>query len=839
MSGNTYLSILGNDYVSQPANQISVGVADAGKIVALNAFGVIDPSMIGSVPLLTSVQLITGGDASGSPTLIGQYTTIQSALNAIPPGTNSTNVRRDYVVLIPPGTYDEDLTVNITNCHIQLTALGSVNIGLFDNTFWAASNTRNITIINNNANIDSIRSTFGMGTYIPNSTSSTTHPAYSTAFRLSGSIIVSTMPVAFTDIEIYVGGEIFGNIDTSAFSTHNFHLYLNKSRVRGQVKGTRNLLQMADDCTFSGLVTLNEYAVVRDCSFEAGMTVSAASTAGFQPWGMFACNFAGTFTGPANSMHLDSTSNYYFVLNGAVLAGGATQVMLENGAGGGISQLTGDVTAGPGSGSQVATIANNAIVTTYIANNAVTNAKLAQMPANTVKANITGGTANAVDVALSATATNNSVVQRDSSGAIVATAVITPLIKPADGAGTLLNLNGGTAASNGNGGNVTVAGAAGSNVGTGGNGGQINLNGGAANGDNTANESGGGITINAGASKGSSQGGGFTVNLGTGGPGTGTAGATGGANNINGGTGGIGAATSGAGGNSTLKGGTGGAGVVGGAGGTATLNGGTGGTGSSSGGNGGPANVSGGSPSNNAGSAGGAVTIAGAGGSSTGAGGAGGNVTITGGAANGDNTANNNGGNITLTCGNSKGSANGVNLTGNAGVGGPGTGTVGATGGQVNLNAGAGGVGSATGGTGGSMTFQAGPGGNSATPGAGGDIVFRAAATTSLTDRLRIVAATGEVRVSTGNLQIATAGNGLQIKSGAGAKIGQATLVAGTVTVANTNITTNSRIFLTVSAAGGTQGFLRTAKVAGTSFTITSTSATETSVVDWFIVESF
>lgn len=56
----------------------------------------------------------------------------------------------------------------------------------------------------------------------------------------------------------------------------------------------------------------------------------------------------------------------------------------------GITQLTGDVTAGPGSGSQAATIANNA----------VTNAKAAQMATLTVKSNITGGTANAADNSL-------------------------------------------------------------------------------------------------------------------------------------------------------------------------------------------------------------------------------------------------------------------------------------------------------------------------------------------------------------------------------------------------------------------------------------------------------
>jgi hypothetical protein len=52
-----------------------------------------------------------------------------------------------------------------------------------------------------------------------------------------------------------------------------------------------------------------------------------------------------------------------------------------------ITALTGDVTAtGPGS------------VAATIANNAVTNAKLAQMPANTIKGNNTGSTANAIDL---------------------------------------------------------------------------------------------------------------------------------------------------------------------------------------------------------------------------------------------------------------------------------------------------------------------------------------------------------------------------------------------------------------------------------------------------------
>lgn len=111
------------------------------------------------------------------------------------------------------------------------------------------------------------------------------------------------------------------------------------------------------------------------------------------------------------------------------------------------------------------------------------------------------------------------------------------------------------------------------------------------------------------------------------------------------------------------------------------------------------------------------------------------------------------------------------------------------------------------------------------------------AATIALKAPLASPTFTGDVNVSTGNLLISTIGKGLQVKTGTNSKIGTAVLVAGTVTVANTSVTANSRIFLTSQADGGTPGFVRiTAKVVGTSFTITGI-ATDTSTIAWMIVE--
>jgi hypothetical protein len=87
-------------------------------------------------------------------------------------------------------------------------------------------------------------------------------------------------------------------------------------------------------------------------------------------------------------------------------------------------------------------------------------------------------------------------------------------------------------------------------------------------------------------------------------------------------------------------------------------------------------------------------------------------------------------------------------------------------------------------------------------------------------------------------LDIGTAGGGVAVAEGANARMGVATLVAGTVTVANTSVTATSRIFLTSQVDGGTPGWLRvSARTAATSFTITSSSAADTSQVGWIMFE--
>lgn len=82
------------------------------------------------------------------------------------------------------------------------------------------------------------------------------------------------------------------------------------------------------------------------------------------------------------------------------------------------------------------------------------------------------------------------------------------------------------------------------------------------------------------------------------------------------------------------------------------------------------------------------------------------------------------------------------------------------------------------------------------------------------------------------------AGQTLKINDGSNEQMGLAVLVGGTVTVNNVKVTANSRIFLTSQVDGGTPGFVRvSSRVAGTSFTITSSSGTDTSSIAWLIIE--
>lgn len=90
----------------------------------------------------------------------------------------------------------------------------------------------------------------------------------------------------------------------------------------------------------------------------------------------------------------------------------------------------------------------------------------------------------------------------------------------------------------------------------------------------------------------------------------------------------------------------------------------------------------------------------------------------------------------------------------------------------------------------------------------------------------------------TGNVSLTTAGNKVKIATGTNASAGTGTLSGGTVTISTTAVTANSLIFLTDTASSLTNVGQTsvTAKSAGTSFTVTSSNALDTSTFNWLII---
>jgi hypothetical protein len=107
-------------------------------------------------------------------------------------------------------------------------------------------------------------------------------------------------------------------------------------------------------------------------------------------------------------------------------------------------------------------------------------------------------------------------------------------------------------------------------------------------------------------------------------------------------------------------------------------------------------------------------------------------------------------------------------------------------------------------------------------------------ATTSLTATL------GDITATNGNLVLGTAGNKIEITTGANASIGTSlAMTAGTITIATTAVTASSIIIVSYNTIAGTPGSISApvaSIVAGTSFDIVSSSNTDTSTVNWWIV---
>lgn len=113
------------------------------------------------------------------------------------------------------------------------------------------------------------------------------------------------------------------------------------------------------------------------------------------------------------------------------------------------------------------------------------------------------------------------------------------------------------------------------------------------------------------------------------------------------------------------------------------------------------------------------------------------------------------------------------------------------------------------------------------------------AATTSVTAGTTITATLGAITATNGNMVLGTAGNKLVIATGSNASVGTSSaMTTGAVTVATTACSGTAKIFYSRATTGGTPGNVSITAQSGTGFTLTSTSNTETSTFNWWIINA-
>ena len=118
--------------------------------------------------------------------------------------------------------------------------------------------------------------------------------------------------------------------------------------------------------------------------------------------------------------------------------------------------------------------------------------------------------------------------------------------------------------------------------------------------------------------------------------------------------------------------------------------------------------------------------------------------------------------------------------------------------------------------------------------------------TTGLSVGNTSVTSTYKLDVASGDLGIATLGNGIRIKTvststtSSTQTAGKSTLVGGTITITNANVTANSLIFITDTKAGSLTNVGTLTVVAGSgSFVVTSTNVLDVSTFNYFIIQPY
>ena len=267
-----------------------------------------------------SIWADSKADRPGTGTFADPFRSLQSAVNA----AQAIGASERKMIFVAAGsTFDEDVVV--TGGIMHITGLGPWTLGDGKGTFFNSTTPRNFTYNSDGSLPDSKWPSLILSTIMDDETSST-HTAYLNGFTISGDLIFNETNGISHNIQLR-NVKVQGNYTQTGVG--GVQTYLRRCFFDNTFTGSSTILNICDSCQFDGLVTVSQHSRIWQCEFKSGMTTSGLINS-LPPNGIYETSFKGVFTGPAGSLLLDPVTNYFFNLNSASLAGGATKVLLHD-----------------------------------------------------------------------------------------------------------------------------------------------------------------------------------------------------------------------------------------------------------------------------------------------------------------------------------------------------------------------------------------------------------------------------------------------------------------------------------------------------------------------------
>jgi hypothetical protein len=276
-----------------------------------------------------------GNDVTGTfGNLSLPFATIQAAISAVPAPIDAATAQTAWTILVSPGTYDEDLAVDLTHGKkIILASWGPWNLGTFNGGNWQPSGVlRNVTITTTDATVfDSINPSFTIQPMLPAGTGDETEIAMTAVPRISGQLNLAGVFAGTPAIDLTIEAVIFGVAGAGIVAgATDVRLRLHRARMRSStVTGSALELISADQTRFEGLIDIAGYGRFSECRLTAGMTIVGVSPSSNTVPGFYDCQLLGAFSGPAGSYFFDYVTDYWFKTNACTFAGGATRALTE------------------------------------------------------------------------------------------------------------------------------------------------------------------------------------------------------------------------------------------------------------------------------------------------------------------------------------------------------------------------------------------------------------------------------------------------------------------------------------------------------------------------------